>query len=91
MRRLAAEAAQLRRRLPQEANDFERAVAIGQELRTTWLTLGEGDGIPEEALELLREAGDRGAPIDRLTSEVVGWLKRHGLEGSLRVVLRTTP
>lgn len=87
LRALKASAEQL-----PSSEDAIKAVRQGAErMSSAWTTLG-GEGLPEEVLTFLREAGDKaqGAPLQRLTSTVREWLSRHNLEDGFVIRMRNT-
>jgi len=60
-----------------------------ERIRNAWTALG-GEGLPEDVLIFLREAGAMEAPLHRLTGTVRQWLNQYNLETGFVITMRNT-
>ena len=71
--------------LPEGGDDIEHALRLCARIREEWFSLA-GEGIPQEVMTFLRDAGSpSGAAYSLLTAGVMEWLNQHGLKQALRV------
>lgn len=75
--------------LPSSTDEIKAVQLEAEHIRDAWTALG-GEGLPDEVLAFLREAGATGAPLERLTSTVRKWLGQHNLEAGFVITMRST-
>lgn len=76
------------RDLPKSGEDLDAFDALADALQATWTSIS-GEGIPDEVMQFLREAGSGdGARLERVTPAVMDWLRDNGIEGSFHVVVK---
>ena len=78
---------EVRHQLPRSLNDLEHANQTLQQLQEAVAALGD-DGIPVPVREFLSLAGRSGAPLESASSDVLDWLREHGLIGQFIVTTR---
>ncbi len=84
IRRITQELENWRGRPPETENDLSRFHSAAEEVKVAWTSL-EGGNLPPNVLAFLKEAGSAGAPLDKLTDEVLSWLRAHRITPSFRI------
>jgi hypothetical protein len=79
IRKILAKMDQLGQSLPKDEDDFERLEKLSKSLETYWEDL-EVEGIPDDVLQFIKQAGSGGVSLTGLTSSVLSWLEKNKLK-----------